>query len=125
MSMYNMLFGVNEKSEFLLKCLGLTKNDIPRFRDCFIFNNSICIYTRTGGGNREEYEDENNNLCCHPNYINDEDDEMDCTYANFFFSFPDDFKDDLKALSENDKSHIPSEKWKKLFDHLENISNKS
>ena len=50
MSLYNMLFGVDERAPALLACLGLTFSDIPRFRDCYLRDNCIVVYTRTGGG---------------------------------------------------------------------------
>ena len=53
MSLYNMLFGSNPLSTVLLGTLGLTKQDVGRFRDCFISDGKIAVYTRNGGGNRE------------------------------------------------------------------------
>ena len=119
MSLYNMLFGVNELAPILLKCLNLTPYEVPRFRDCFISDNSICIHTRTGGGNREDYQAENEELAAHPEYLRDEDDDFDCTYANFFFKFPKDYEEDLKALADNIENHMPSDKWKALFQSME------
>lgn len=49
MSFYNMLFGVNSAAPVLLATLGLTLNDVPRFRDCYIDGEHIVIHTRTGG----------------------------------------------------------------------------
>ena len=130
-----MLFGFNNNAPILLKILGFTTNDIPRFRDCFLKDNSIVIHTRTGGGNREYYENAethkqnfygdiadweeysvyNDDLRKHPNFVTDVDDDFDCTYANFFYSFPDEFKDDLIALAAKDEAHMPSDRWKALF----------
>ena len=58
MSLYNQLFGVNPITPLLLKIVGVTLSEIPRFRDCHIDvdergSASIVIYTRTGGGNDE------------------------------------------------------------------------
>jgi len=119
MSLYNTLFGVNELAPVLLKCLNLDAYDVPRFRDCFFAkDNTICIHTRTGGGNREEYESENEWLASHEYYIYDEDDEYDCTYANFYFHYPKEFEEDLTALAGNVITHVPSEKWKMLFEAM-------
>lgn len=58
----------------------------------------VSVSTRQGGGNREcwcdDYENhdsgclEKNNeeLVAHPNYLSDEDDDYDSTYANFYYS---------------------------------------
>lgn len=137
-----MMFGFNNFAPILLKVLDFNPSDIPRFRDCFIKDNTICIHTRTGGGNREFYDNLegcqsnypeyftgsdtpaagpwNDDLRKHPNYLTDCDDDFDCTYANFFFSFPEEFKTELQALSSDNKSLIPSEKWKKLFEEVKN-----
>lgn len=118
MSLYNMLFGTNNAAPVLLAALGVTAGDVPRFRDCFISGDEIVIHTRTGGGNREAYEEENDALCAHPCYLRDEDDDFDSTYANFYFKFPEEYAADLKALAEQSDSHTPSEKWQALFSAL-------
>ena len=53
MSFYNMLFGQNPASDVLLATLGLTRGSVGRFRDCYVKDGRICVYTRNGGGNRE------------------------------------------------------------------------
>jgi len=52
MSFYNMVFGQNPISDAILATLGLTRADCGRFRDCFIADGKIAVYTRNGGGNR-------------------------------------------------------------------------
>ena len=47
-----MLFGMNPLSSVILATLGLRTADVGRFRDCFICNGEIAVYTRNGGGNR-------------------------------------------------------------------------
>lgn len=132
-----MLFGKNEISDLLLQCLGYTPHDIPRYRDCFLKEGKIIIHTRTGGGNRDFYDslDEgklsykdydyegpwNSNLRSHPNYIEDFDDNFDATYANFFFSFPEEYKEDLIWLSNSQENEMPEEKWKILFNKLSEL----
>lgn len=138
MSLYNMLFGYNERAGVFLTCLNLHPSNIPRFRDCYVRDNAIVVYTRTGGGNREFYESEascrsnypeyfagepsehpqgpwNEDLRQHPNFVSDVDCDFDCTYAYFFFSFPDEYKEDLKAISQANRDHHPSERWKAMF----------
>jgi len=59
MSLYNMMFGVNQATFYILLMLGKHPEEYPRFRDCFIsetehpqYDNMIHIYTRVGGNNR-------------------------------------------------------------------------
>lgn len=129
MSLYNMLFGINDLTPFLLSVLGIKQEDIPRFRDCFLNEGYIVIYTRTGGGNREFYDypnDENqegpwnSTLRDNEYYISDNDDEFDCTYANFYFRFPNEYRSDLEALEAGNESYTPSERWQMLFEELRN-----
>lgn len=139
MSLYNMLFGINEMAPALLAALSITHDQVPRFRDCYLDGEKkrIVIHTRTGGGNRDYYEslescrdhypeyfrgegDDptgpwNCDLRKHPQFIYDEDDDFDSTYADFYFSFPPDYADDLTALCEKVETHRPSEKWQALF----------
>lgn len=86
MSLYNMLFGKNPNTKEILAALGLEECQVERFRDCFIEDGKIVIFTRTGGGNREDYPNEA--LVNHPNYLYDEDDGFDSTYAYYYFSLP-------------------------------------
>jgi len=40
-------------SEAILATLGLRKEDVGRFRDCFVSDGKIAVYTRNGDGNRD------------------------------------------------------------------------
>lgn len=66
--MYNMIFGMNKAAPLLLAALGLTPQDVGRFRDAFVTEGRIAVYTRNGGGNRhcwhEEY-DSGDERCTH------------------------------------------------------------
>lgn len=124
MSMYNLVFGQNPLSDLLLATLGLKKSDVGRFRDCFISDGMIAVYTRNGGGNRDcwDYEKDADGKChcpgcvisehlpAHPLYVRDEDDDFDCTYATIYFRFPDEFADDLKKL-DSGETFEPSKRW--------------
>ena len=124
--LYNSVFGKNPNYEKLLAILNLELDNIPRFRDILIKDNNIIIYTRTGGGNREYYDDVNfenkhgpwnSTLRKSSYYVKDEDDAFDKTYANFYFSFPPEHKKDLEAFEK--ENLLPSQKWKILFDNLD------
>ena len=117
MSLFNNLFGFNENALRLLEIIGLDPNNIPRFRDCFYDTEKklICVHTRTGGGNREEYETENDELAKHPLYSYDDDDDFDSTYANFYFNAPPEFLEEVNGI---EPSLLPKEKWDLLFNAM-------
>lgn len=117
MSLYNMLHGVNPMAQVLLAALGIDRGDVPRFRDCYWNGEHICIYTRTGGGNREDYESENTALTLRDGYVRDEDDEFDSTYATFYFAPSPKLKDALTAVPAADAT--PAQKWESLFTRLQ------
>ena len=100
MSLYNMMCGTNPAAGRLLAAINLDPNTIPRFRDVWANDDltEVTVHTRTGGGNRESYEAENDALCAHPLYLRDADDDFDCTYADFSFKLPEEEK--IKLLAE-------------------------
>ena len=107
MNLYNMVNRVNPAAFFILPMLGKHPDEYPRFRDCFTadeehpeYDNFIHIYTRVGGGNREYYQEEIEELRATDGYVTDFDDNFDSTFATFVFGVPEQFKDDFsKALS--------------------------
>ena len=117
MSLYNMLFGQNPMTDFILATLGLTTDDCGRFRNVFVANGEIAVYTRHGGGNREWYQYVFDELATHPLYKRDEDDDFDCTYATIYFSLPEQWKDELTKM-ESGTFH-PSEEWRKKIASIE------
>lgn len=116
MSLYNMMFGQNPMSYLLLAALKLTPDDFGRFRDAWIQDGKIAVYTRCGGGNREGYQDMFEAMEVHPNYDSDRDDDFDCTYATLFFNFPDEYREPLSKIEEEPSG---DERWKKLFEALQ------
>ena len=118
MSLYNSIFGVNPDSNKLLEVLGKTVDDFGRFRDVFIEDNCIVVHTRNGGGNREDYEYVFEEMSNHPWYSHDQDDDFDCTYANIYFTIPEEHEV-FMAMRDLDAGSRPAEKWEKLFKHLE------
>lgn len=114
MSLYNSLFGVNNAAPVLLKILNLSAGDFGRFRDCYLNKDGtkIIVYTRLGGGNREDYIDIIKAMRKHPNYEYDYDDDFDSTYAYFEFTIPDEYKEDLKRI--DGQRETPTEKFQKL-----------
>ena len=58
MSLHWLLNGRNVGLEFAISFIELEFTSIPRYRDVYLKDNFLVIYTRTGGGNREEYDSE-------------------------------------------------------------------
>lgn len=120
MSLYNMLFGTNPFSDTLLQMLGITRDDVPRFRDCYLNEDGseIVIHTRTGGGNREDYEEENDALTEIAGFKYDADDDFDCTYADFHYEVPEACKSQVALLKDLGAVTDPGARWQELLDGL-------
>ena len=146
MSLYNALFGQNPLSDIVLEALGTTRDAVPRYRDAYYDAEAerLVIHTRTGGGNRDYYENEarcrdsypecfgdgttdqpsgpwNADLRALPGFMFDRDDDFDCTYADFYFTVPDAFRpifDGLKELGAGTDAK-PAERWQALIGSLQ------
>lgn len=142
MSLYNLLFGHNPFAGVLLTMLGTEPNSVPRFRDCYLAEDGkIVIYTRTGGGNREAYENAdsrrttcgdiypteeevtagpfNDDLRALPGFLYDEDDGYDSTYARFYFSVPEKFE---HLLAKIEPGEDPTKRWADMLAKLKTAS---
>lgn len=126
MSLYNALFGRNPASRLLLAMLDLTEGDVGRFRDCYLARDEnkklkIVIYTRNGGGNREDYQAVTDALQSHADYLTDYDDDFDCTYASYEFKVPEKFAATAEELASlgAESSVSPMEKFKALIENLQ------
>lgn len=94
--LYNMVFGVSDAFARLLTVLNLKPSDCGRFRDCYLtMSGEIAVYTRNGGGNREAYQPVLDQLAKHPQWIRDEDDAFDSTYATIYFRIPDEHREEI------------------------------
>jgi len=125
MSLYNALFGKNKDSDLLLKIIGIDqsggKYQSGRFRDIYLNadGSKIILYTRNGGGNRDEYQPLIDILATHPNYLKDYDDDFDCTYAYIEFSVPDEFKEEVKALTTGKEPEKIGDAFQRLVKDME------
>lgn len=130
MSLYNQLFGRNPTSDLLLALLNLSQGDVGRFRDCYLARKlreeetegelRIVVFTRNGGGNRDDYAGVTEALQGHPDYLLDFDDDFDCTYASYVFRVPEKFKataEELASLGAESKES-PMEKFQTLIGKL-------
>jgi len=131
--MYNILFGRNPHAKLILATLGLTEKDIGRFRDAFVSEGKIAIYTRLGGNNRQCWcanEEEHQQGWCgetyvkrlqsHPNYLYDEDDDFDNTYATFYFSLPPKYEAILREMDQG--VFDPDKRWQEKLTEIEGAS---
>ncbi len=130
MSLYNALFGVNPFAGLLLEALGTHSGNVPRFRDCYLSEDKseIIIHTRTGGGNRDEYEKggeyweegqiDNDALRALPGFKYDADDDFDCTYADFHYEIPEAFKPMINTLADLGATSDPAKRWRELLDNM-------
>ena len=100
MSLYNQLFSTNEDTPILLGMISVNKDYFARFRDVFLCNNgeNIRVYTRTGGKNRKDYEDNWNKIRKNSLYVRDYDDGFDETYAYIEFNIPERYKKTAKMM---------------------------
>lgn len=93
MSLYTMMHGTNPLAGGLLAVLGFSPDQFGRIRDCFLVqvdgDPRIAVFTRCGGGNRDDYQSVFDWAREQETYIRDYDDDYDCTYATFEFSVPD------------------------------------
>ena len=121
MSLYNRLFGTNEDTSILLGRNGVNKDYFARFRDVFLCNDgkNIRVYTRTGGENRKDYEDNWNKIRRNPLYAGDYDDGFDETYAYIEFNIPDRYKKTAKKMFRGEPITV-HEKFKKECEEMEN-----
>lgn len=139
MSLYNMLFGHNNLAPVLLEILGLTPDKIPRFRDCYLKDGHIVLFTRTGGGNREYYENVESCKANYPEYFEDDDkpsgpwncdlrtnplflfdrdDSYDVTYAEFHYKYPELYAPELTVLAKEHNEPESKEKWAKAVEAM-------
>lgn len=99
MSLYNMRCGFSPACFWLMPMLGRKQEEWPRFRDCFLGENkdTIVIYTRVGGGNREcGYGEEE--LYKDPDFIKTWDDDCDSTYGYYEFKIPEKWRSDFDKI---------------------------
>lgn len=92
MSMYNAVVGYDPCVVVALKLCGINSAEdakaLPRFRDAYLDpeKREAVIFTRTGGGNRADFEEGNAKIKSMPNFVDDHDDDFDSTFAHWRFS---------------------------------------
>jgi len=131
-----MIYGANPATFFILPMLGKHPDAYPRFRDCFIgelenddekdqfgipikklsAEKVISVYTRVGGGNREDYQDRIDELRKFPTYVKDYDDDFDSTFATFVFSVPEQWSGDFDLILQGKLKEISAEYKLRLYE---------
>lgn len=116
MSLYNMLFGTNEEAPVLLGMLSVNKEYFSRFRDVELIESGtkIRVFTRLGGGNREEYKENWDKIRKHELYLKDYDDEFDTTYAYIEFNIPEQYKETAKKMFKEEPDSFQKKFEKEL-----------
>jgi hypothetical protein len=93
-------------------CAALKYYPTGRFRDIWIEPDGkhVTLYTRNGGGNRDFYFYVFLLLRKHPQYVDEDDDDFDSTYAYVKFRLTDDQVALLAAMPRGDRAQ-----WEQFF----------
>lgn len=120
--LYNVVFGYNPYSRAILTLLHLRPEDFGRFRDAWIANGEIIVYTRCGGGNREDYPQVFAQMKEHPDFLRDKDDTFDTTYCTFYFKIPQDAAENEQVVQILKSMDIgawnPDARWRDAIDRM-------
>jgi hypothetical protein len=106
--MYNLVNGFNPACVWIMPMLGRKQEEYPRFRDCFVENGNIAIYTRVGGNNRNCGFGEEK-LYSDPDFIKTYDDGFDETYATYLFRVPEKWKADFDKIMDGKMTEVSIE----------------
>ena len=108
-----MVNGFSPACIFIMPMLGRKETEYPRFRNCFVEDGKIAIYTRVGGLNRNSgYGEEK--LYKDPNFIRSYDDDYDSTYGTYLFKVPKKWKSDFDKIMDG-KFKETSNEYKKYI----------
>lgn len=118
MSLYNMLFGINEEMPVLLGMIGVNTEYFERFRDVDLINgaNTIRVMTRLGGGNRPDYKSTWEKIRKHELYVKDYDDDFDETYAYIEYKIPEKYQETAKKMFKGEPMSFKERFEKELED---------
>lgn len=93
MGLYNMMWGRNPAAQIIMTAFEIPIP--PRFRDVCLYEKDgkylVEVLARQGGGNREGYEESNDEMAAHPKFVSDRDfDQYDITYNIITFDVTED-----------------------------------
>ena len=123
MSLYNAMFGFNPACVIVMPMLGRKQEDYPRFRDCYIEDGKIAIYTRVGGNNRECGFGEEE-LYKDPNFVKTYDDDFDNTYATYLFDVPEKWKPDFDKILDGKFTEVSDEYYNYVCNFFPKLAEK-
>lgn len=108
-----MFMGVNPFAGVLMRVVGLPEpSKIARLRDCFVDKEGYVVaLTRTGGGNRTDYEESNRALEQVPGFVDGLDWETDRTYALWRYRVPEKYAELVAALARCGAQYDLTEKF--------------
>lgn len=132
MSLYSVVIAINPLAADLLASIALDPDAVPRPRDVWINRelSEVTVFTRTGGGNRDDYAAENAALRAHPGYLRDHDWATDPTYAEWVFVVPGVHREGMRsALADlpgnEERDHLlgvisadATAKWTRVMERL-------
>ena len=124
MSLYNLLNGVDISASTALAMIGKRSEDFGRFRDAWISENGkhVEVFTRCGGGNREEYEKVFSLASTDSLYVRDFDDDFDSTYATIVFRIPDPFLLLAERLKPEEKRMTLRQKTESAIESIKQVN---
>ena len=125
------MIAMNPAAHVLLRAISLDPASVPRPRDVWVNRDltEVTVFTRTGGGNRDDYRAENAALRAHPGYLRDHDWTIDATYAEWVFvlalSEAALFRADFDTLTKDERERVlavitadATAKWTRMMDRL-------
>jgi hypothetical protein len=99
--MYNAIHGENPFAGELLMMIGIERSQFLRYRDAYVKDGKVIVYTRNGGANRTGEIGEFMRLIRkYTGYVSDKDDDFDNTYAYITFSVKSEYLERMKEIEE-------------------------
>lgn len=126
MSLYNLVRGGFNPYALLCIAMAGIKNSaiIPRFRDAWLHDDGkeFTILTRTGGGNRLDFDAGNAMLKGLLGFVSDHDDTFDSTFAHFIYRVPEPYLADAEICAKFQIRIGDGETWQGVKPALDIIS---
>lgn len=128
MSLYNTVMGFDPLARLVLSILKIANSEtVPRFRDAYVDVRGeppvLVILTRTGGGSRPDYLEENERLRTEvPGFLDDRDDGFDTTFAHFRYSVPDEYLELVRDAVQQGRDagwefDLPMDRMRKMLEN--------
>lgn len=126
-NLYNQMFGYNPYADEILRLMGLDRRKMGRFRDAFVCQGEVVVYTRLGNTvamgkfTPQEMEAFRKYLRSHPRYLREATDTRDSTYCTFYFAVP--HSKSVKLLTyDTPVPWEPDKRWKEGLEEMHRMS---